>query len=118
MSYINQKSFEERKKETTEILTKYPDRIPCILEKSNINSNQLPTIDKSKFLIPGDLRMSQFMFVIRKRINIKPDQAIFIFCNGQILLNHLELSDIYAKYKSEDNYLYLQYSGESTFGTF
>ena len=116
MSYINRKSFEERKKETTEILTKYPDRIPCILEKSEVNTTELPDIDKSKFLVPGDLRMSQFLFVIRKRINIRPEQAIFIFCNGQLLLNHSELSEIYNKHKSDDNYLYLQYSGESTFG--
>ena len=116
MSYINRKSFEERTKETSEILTKYPDRIPCILEKSTVNTNELPDIDKSKFLVPGDLRMSQFMFVIRKRINIRPEQAIFIFCNGQILLNQSELSEINKKHKSDDNYLYLQYSGESTFG--
>lgn len=116
MSYINRKSFEERTKETSEILTKYPDRIPCILEKSNINTNELPNIDKSKFLVPGDLRMSQFMFVIRKRIDIRPEQAIFIFCNGQLLLNQSELSEIYKKHKNDDNYLYLEYSGESTFG--
>ncbi len=116
MSYINRKSLEERTKETSEILTKYPDRIPCILEKSTVNTNELPDIDKKKFLVPGDLRMSQFMFVIRKRINIRPEQAIFIFCNGQLLLNQSELSEIYKKHKSDDNYLYLQYSGESTFG--
>lgn len=116
MSYIERKSLEERKKETTDILNKYPDRIPCILEKSHVNTNELPNIDKEKFLVPGDLRMSQFMFVIRKRINIRPEQAIFIFCNGQILLNHSEIKDIYDKNKNEDNYLYLQYSGESTFG--
>lgn len=116
MSYIKRKSFEDRKKETTEILSKYPDRIPCILEKSSFNTNELPDLDKSKFLVPGDLRMSQFLFVIRKRIDIAPEQAIFIFCNGQLLLNQTELSEIYAKHKSDDNYLYLQYSGESTFG--
>ena len=116
MGYKERKSLEERKKETDDILKKYPDRIPCILEKSIGNSNELPNIDKEKFLVPGDLRMSQFMFVIRKRINIRPEQAIFIFCNGQILLNQSEIKDIYNKNKHEDNYLYLQYSGESTFG--
>ena len=115
-SYINRKTLEERKKETKDILNKYPDRIPCILEKSSICSNELPEIDKQKFLVPGDLTMSQFMFVIRKRINLNPEQAIFIFCNGQLLLNQSEIKDIYSKHKNEDNYLYLQYSGESTFG--
>ena len=114
--YIAQKTFDERKKETTNILNKYPDRIPCILEKSCFDSNELPEIDKQKFLVPGELTMSQFMFVIKKRINIKPEQAIFIFCNGQILFNQSEMKDIYNKYKNDDNYLYLEYSGESTFG--
>ena len=116
MNYINKRSFDERKKETSEILSKYPDRIPCILEKLSINTNELPDIDKHKFLIPGDLTVSQFLFVIRKRINIRPEQAIFIFCNGQIILNQTMIKDVYAKNKSEDDYLYLQYSGESTFG--
>ena len=89
---------------------------------SSINTDPTPSLKiggfsvKEKFLVPGDLRMSQFMFVIRKRINIRPEQAIFIFCNGQILLNQSEIKDIYNKNKHEDNYLYLQYSGESTFG--
>lgn len=116
MKYIDKRSFEERKKETDEILSKYPDRIPCILEKSSISSNELPNIDKQKFLVPGDLTMSQFMFVIRKRIKIKPEQAIFLFCNGEILLNQSQIKDIYNKYKKTDNYIYLEYSGESTFG--
>ena len=115
-NYITLKTFDERIKETNNILNKYPDRIPCILEKSSFGSNELPEIDKQKFLVPGELTMSQFMFVIKKRINLKPEQAIFVFCNGQILVNHSEMKNIYNKYKNTDNYLYLEYSGESTFG--
>ena len=82
MNYKNKKSFDERLDETTKILEKYPDRIPCIIEKSEIDKSILPNIDKSKFLIPNDLTMSQLIYIIRKRIKIEAEQAIFIFCNG------------------------------------
>jgi GABA(A) receptor-associated protein len=115
MNYKNTKSFEERIKETLQILKKYPDRIPCILERID-NNNDVPSIDKKKFLVPEDLTMSQFMYVIRKRLNLSPEKAIFIFCNGKLLLNQATMGDIYNENKNKDNYLYLVYSGESTFG--
>ena len=115
MNYKKQKSYEERLKETTEILDKYPNRIPCILEKIDNNST-IGLIDKKKFLVPDDLTMSQFIYVIKKRVKLDSSEAIFIFCNKQILLNQSIIKDIYNKYKDKDNYLYLEYSGESTFG--
>lgn len=115
MNYKKEKSYEERLNETTEILDKYPNRIPCILERID-NNTTIDLIDKKKFLVPDDLTMSQFIYVIKKRVNLDPSQAIFIFCNNQILLNQNIIKDIYLKHKDKDNYLYLKYSGESTFG--
>lgn len=115
MNYKNIKSFEERIDETVKILEKYPDRIPCILEKINDNTD-VPNIDKKKFLIPPDLTMSQFMYVVRKRLNLGPEKAIFVFCKGKLLLNQSSMKNIYNENKDKDNYLYLEYSGESTFG--
>ena len=115
MNYKKQKSYEERLNETTEILNKYPNRVPCILERVDNNST-IDLIDKKKFLVPDDLTMSQFIYVIKKRVKLNPSDAIFIFCNKQLLLNQSIIKDIYNKYKEKDNYLYLEYSGESTFG--
>lgn len=108
--------FDKRKEEAERIRNKYPDRIPCILENSKTST--LPKNDKKKFLIPNNLTMGQFVFVIRKRIKLSPDKAIFIFVgNGGTLVSSSSIiSEIYSEYKNEDGFLYFVMSDEQTFG--
>jgi len=47
------------------IRAKHPDRIPVIVDK-RAGDSSLPEIDKKKFLVPSDLTVGQFMYVIRK----------------------------------------------------
>ena len=117
MNYKKNKSFEERKEESSSILEKYPERIPLILEKlTNDNDTLIPDIDKNKYLVPKDLTVGQLMYVIRKRIKISPEKALFIFCNGTILKANDLVCSVYDKSHDEDGFLYLIYSGEATFG--
>ncbi|KAG2234948.1 hypothetical protein INT48_005102 [Thamnidium elegans] len=74
-----QKHIEKRKAEAERIRQKYPDRIPVICEK--VEKSDIPTIDKKKYLVPADLTVGQFVYVIRKRIKLSPEKAIFIFVN-------------------------------------
>ena len=62
-------SKENRIEESRKIREKYPERIPVIVEKSK-SCQELPDIDKHKFLVPKDLTMGQFIYVIRKRIKL------------------------------------------------
>lgn len=71
--------LEKRKAEADRIRQKYPDRIPVICEK--VEKSDIPTIDKKKYLVPADLTVGQFVYVIRKRIKLNPEKAIFIFVN-------------------------------------
>lgn len=116
--------------------------------------------------MPADLTVGQFVYVIRKRIRVSPEQAIFMFVRnvlpptgahmrrGQSVgsagccaapgpsgrlpsaAHHLApwarpecfappsgpyaaaalMADVYADHKDEDNFLYITYSGENTFG--
>ena len=43
----------------------------------------LPDIDKNKYLVPKDLTIGQFSYVIRKTKN-NTRTAIFLFCNKVI----------------------------------
>lgn len=70
---------EKRKAEADRIRDKYPDRIPVICEK--VDKSDIPTVDKKKYLVPADLTVGQFVYVIRKRIKLNPEKAIFIFVN-------------------------------------
>jgi len=115
-SFINKHTFEDRKTESARILLKYPDRIPIIVEKST-GAIDLPTIDRNKYLVPCDLSMGQFIFVIRKRIKLQPSAALFTFVgNGVQPVGTEMISSIYEHHKSKDGYLYVKYAAENTFG--
>ena len=44
--------FEKRCLESRRILSKYPDRVPVIVERNPRAKNSLPEIEKKKFLVP------------------------------------------------------------------
>ena len=106
--------FETRLKEAKKILTKFPDRIPIIVEKQA--SSDIDDIDKKKFLVPTDLTVGQFVYVIRKRIKLEPEKAVFIFINNTLPPTAALMSQVYSEQKSSDLFLYVTYSGENTFG--
>lgn len=73
---------EKRKSEAERIRAKYPDRVPVICEKAD--RSDIPDIDKKKYLVPADLTVGQFHYVIRKRIQLAPEKALFLFCSNTI----------------------------------
>ena len=116
MSYKKKFSFEVRNKEAINIIKKYPDRIPIIVEKSDKCCGDIDNIDKKKYLVPNDLTIGQFQYVIRKRIKLQPEKALFIFINNLIPPTSQKLLSAYDEYKDKDGFLYVCYSGENTFG--
>ncbi|KAM3423280.1 Autophagy-related protein [Cercospora zeina] len=107
--------FEKRKAEAERIRQKYADRIPVICEK--VEKSDIATIDKKKYLVPADLTVGQFVYVIRKRIKLSPEKAIFIFVDEVLPPTAALMSSIYEEHKDEDGFLYITYSGENTFAT-
>lgn len=114
MTYQNEHDFETRKAESSKIRTKYPDRIPIIVEKDA--RSDMTDIDKKKYLVPADLTMGQFQYVIRKRIKLDQNKALFIFIKNKLPTTSRLVSEIYEENKDEDGFLYLMYSSENTFG--
>ena len=108
-------NFEERCKESARVLNKYPERIPIICEKSN-NGNSLPELDKKKYLVLNNLTVGQFIHVIRQRMNLLPEQAIFLFISNTIPSTSTLISILYKRYKDPDGFLYIQYTKENVFG--
>ncbi len=107
----------KNREEADRIMRKYPDRMPVIVAKSQYSN--VPEIDKKKYLAPLDLTLGQFQFVIRRRLKLSPDKALFLFINGQIFCPGMLLISIYEKeHDTGDGFLHMTYSGESTFGTF
>ena len=107
--------FETRNNEATKILNKYPNRIPIILERSN-TCKSVPDVDKKKYLVPHDLTMGQFQYVVRKRLKtITSEQGLFFVGNSMPSATQL-LTQVYKDHKDEDGFLYVIYAGENTFG--
>jgi len=107
-------SFEQRQGEAIRIMKKYPDRIPVIVEKSE--DSDILDIDKKKFLVPKDLTMGQFTYVIRKRIKLAPETAIFLFINNTLPASTSLISQVYKQHANKDLFLTVTYAGEQTFG--
>jgi GABA(A) receptor-associated protein len=120
-AYLTQKTpfkdkhpFEKRLLESSRIMEKYPNRIPVICE---CVGGEVPDIDRKKYLVPSDLSMAGFLYVIRKRISISSEKSIYIFVGGNIMVSGSQtLGTVYEKYKDLDGFLYTCYSGENTFG--
>ena len=108
-------SFEKRIAESDRIKNRYPNRIPIIVSKDN-RCKTIDDIDKHKYLVPNDLTIGQFMYVIRKRIKLDSSQALFFFINNILCNNTQTLSEIYNIYKDNDGFLYITYTSENTFG--
>jgi GABA(A) receptor-associated protein len=50
--------------------------------------------------------MGQFIFVIRKRLKLQPEQALFVYVNEKnIPPVSATLSEIYQQHKDEDGFL-------------
>jgi len=113
--FKSEHAYEKRESEAHRIREKYPDRIPVICERDP--RSDIPDIDKKKYLVPQDLTVGQFVYVIRKRIQLSPEKAIYIFINNVLPPTAALMSSIYEEQKDDDGFLYITYSGENTFGS-
>jgi len=108
-------TLEHRTHESSKIRSKYPERIPVIVEKEA--KSPITPIDKRKFLVPSDISVAQFMWIIRKRIQLPSEKAIFLFVGKVLPQSSASMGQIYEDHKDEDGFLYIAYSGENTFGS-
>ena len=110
--------FSLKKKDRAEadrVMRKYPDRMAIMVTKHRNSSAK--EIDKRKYLVPIDLTLGQFQYVIRKRLHLSSDKALFFFINGEIYCPSTMLVRIYEKeHDIRDGFLHITYSEESTFG--
>ena len=111
---IMDETFENRKQESERVKGKYVNRIPVIVLKDKRSA--MVDIDKNKFLVPKDMSITQFMYIVRKRIKMKPEEALFVLVNGELINGNKLMGDIYENKKNEDGFLYMTYTSENTFG--
>ena len=101
--------------EVDKLRAKFPGKIPIFVTRAS-NARDLPDLPKHKFLAPSHLTIGQFIYVIRRHIQLPPEKALFVFVNNTLPTSSSFLSEVYAVNKSPDGALRMTYTSENTFG--
>lgn len=110
--FRNSQTTSQKQSTVQSLRLKYPEKIPVIIE-----AHQDISLDKVKYLVPLDLLVYQFFYVIRKRLNFDESTSLFMFTEDNTLLKGSDsLSCIYNKYKNEDGFLYFKIVKEKSYG--
>ena len=75
-----------------------------------------PHLTKNKFLVPKSLTLGMFSYVVRKHLTLPPEKALFLFIGDTLPTTGTLVSELYARYKSDDGALRVVYMSESAFG--
>ena len=110
MRYTDKISFEERKKNSKDLLEKYKDRKPIIIydDKTKIIY---------KFLLSDNHTISVLLISLKKRMKVNKVDSIFLFIDKKIIPCPTQnILSLYTQFKDEDGYLYIDVKRENTFG--
>eukprot|EP01070_Trichotokara_eunicae_P009265 Trichotokara_eunicae@DN6023_c0_g1_i5.p3 len=104
--------FEKRASEAHRVRSKYPNRIPVICEKSP--RCDLPEIDKKKFLVPSNMLVGEFKYIIHKHLNqagtvqggaITAEKTIYLFVNNTAPRAGTLIQELYDLHMADDGFL-------------
>ena len=73
--------------------------------------SKMKDIEKTKYLISRDFTVSHFSLLLRNKIELNPEEALYLLVKGKYsIIGEARLSDIYEKYTDkEDGFLYIAY---------
>jgi GABA(A) receptor-associated protein len=97
------------------IRLKFPNRVPIFVFR-HPNAVNIEDLPKKKFIVPLDVSVGQFIWVIRKHLMLPPEKAMFVFVGNTLPTSSQSIRELYNAYKSPDGALRLTYTSESVFG--
>ena len=110
-----ERSIEERSNEAKAMIKEYPGRSCLYIEKSE-TCKTLQNLSKKKYCVPNTINCDQLMYIIRSRLVLKKEEALFFYVDKRMISGSTQLGDLYKKYKDKDNFLYIKYASENCFG--
>ena len=110
-----EKTLEERLEDSEGMLKRYPGRC-CIYVEKMEGCKSLEELPKKRFLLPENIPTDQFMCIVRKRLSLKSEEALFFYIKKRMITGDKDIGELYHKYKQSDNFLYIKYSKENCFG--
>jgi GABA(A) receptor-associated protein len=94
--------------------SKFPNSIFAFVSQGP--RSELPPLDKHKYIVPKDLTVGQFLFVLRRRMKLPPEKALFVFIDNNLPVSSQTMGELYAQHKSRDGVIRLVCTSESVFG--
>jgi GABA(A) receptor-associated protein len=111
--FKEEKSFEERLKESARVRSKFPNRIPVTLDNYEIfqlfiildylkvivekrPESTLPVLINKKFLVESNSTCAQFLYTVRKRIpELDSHESVFFYINKNVVILTSQMDDLY-----------------------
>lgn len=100
-----------------DLLSRHPHRVPVIIRSKN--ASLLP--ERTKFLVPEDVTMAQFLRQCRLRKSTRrPFRAIFALVNNTLPRSDSTMREMYTAYTAAvgADFLYVDIAEENFFGCF
>lgn len=116
MPFKQRKCLETRKDEVCTIRSKFPNKLPVIVERY-LRETKLPLLDKTKFLVPYELALGQFLSLLRSKIALEASQALYLLISGKNMsCLSTSMGEVYSQFRDPDGFLYITYASQDMFG--
>jgi hypothetical protein len=108
-------NYQPSEEDILRLRTRHPNFIPIYVTKAP-NARNTPDIKKSKFLVPNDYTVANVMYIIRKYLDMKSNQGLFLFINHHVPSQSMTMTEVEKLYKCSDGLIRITYALENTFG--
>ena len=92
---------------------RHPEHVAAVLEPG---TRETPRLDRQKFLVPEELPLAHLAFAARRRLQLRPEEALFLHCEGALLDGATPMRAVRERHRADDGFVHLTYSLESAFG--